>query len=252
MPQPRIRMFAGPNGSGKSTIIQYLLPHQIGAYLNADELEKVLHVTQTLDLSTYHPALDANRLTEFLKEKKRLKIGSAGKSFIPLIQFPVTIQDQCLHFDIKDINSYLAARIIDFIRYEFLELKISFTFETVMSHISKVEFLKQAQEYGFRTYLYYVATVDPEINIGRVHYRVQTGGHLVPEQKIRERYYRSLDLLMSAVEYSDRSFLFDNSSYGQKASFLAEIQSAEVLKLNTDLTQFPTWFVEKVMHEFMD
>ena len=35
-------MFAGPNGSGKSTIIQYLLPHQIGAYLNADDLEKQL------------------------------------------------------------------------------------------------------------------------------------------------------------------------------------------------------------------
>lgn len=42
MPQPRIRMFAGPNGSGKSTIKEYLLPHYIGAYLNADELEKSL------------------------------------------------------------------------------------------------------------------------------------------------------------------------------------------------------------------
>ena len=40
MPQPRIRMFAGPNGSGKSTIKDYLLPRHIGAYLNADELEK--------------------------------------------------------------------------------------------------------------------------------------------------------------------------------------------------------------------
>lgn len=38
--QPRIRMFAGPNGSGKSTVKDYLLPQHIGAYLNADELEK--------------------------------------------------------------------------------------------------------------------------------------------------------------------------------------------------------------------
>jgi predicted ABC-type ATPase len=41
MPQPRIRMFAGPNGSGKSTVKEYLLPHHIEAYLNADELERM-------------------------------------------------------------------------------------------------------------------------------------------------------------------------------------------------------------------
>ncbi len=46
MRPPRIRMFAGPNGSGKSTIKDYLAPNQIGAYLNADELEKQLLATQ--------------------------------------------------------------------------------------------------------------------------------------------------------------------------------------------------------------
>jgi CspA family cold shock protein len=44
-------MFAGPNGSGKSTIKDYLAPNQIGAYLNADELEKQLLATQQLCLS---------------------------------------------------------------------------------------------------------------------------------------------------------------------------------------------------------
>ena len=57
--KPRIRMFAGPNGSGKSTIKDYLLPRHIGAYLNADELEKVLNQTQILDLDTYHESLDS-------------------------------------------------------------------------------------------------------------------------------------------------------------------------------------------------
>ena len=119
-----------------------------------------------------------------------------------------------------------------------------------MSHISKVEFLKDAQEQGFKTYLYYVATVNPEINIARVQYRVSTGGHPVPEQKIRDRYYRSLDLLMQAVEVTDRTYLFDNSSDGEKAAFLAEIEQAEVLKLNENMTEFPLWFVEKVLSDF--
>lgn len=73
MRQPRIRMFAGPNGSGKSTIKDYLAPHQIGAYLNADELEKDLKYSQILRLENYHPDLKANTLIQFLKQKNESK-----------------------------------------------------------------------------------------------------------------------------------------------------------------------------------
>lgn len=247
MRQPRIRMFAGPNGSGKSTIKDYLAPHQIGAYLNADELEKELKQTLVLKLDHYHKSLDADALIQFLKTRKRKQ----ANEFIPLLSDnPQISNDGSIHFQQQEIDSYLCARIIDFIRMEFLRLKISFTFETVMSHNSKVEFLREAQKQGFKTYLYYVATVDPEINIGRVHYRVHTGGHPVPEQKIRERYYRSLDLLMVAIEASDRAYIFDNSSHGEKAAFIAEIEKAEVLKLNPAVEYFPKWFVDKVLDEF--
>ena len=75
MPQPRIRMFAGPNGSGKSTVKEYLLPHHIGAYLNADELEQMLNTTHQLNLMVYHSALKAQDLINFLKQKKRPQIG---------------------------------------------------------------------------------------------------------------------------------------------------------------------------------
>lgn len=242
-------MFAGPNGSGKSTIIRYLQPHQIGIYLNADDLEHQLKLTQQLDLMVYHAALSAQALLEFLQHKKKL---NREISTDLLSVNPIVVHHNIIQFDQQDIDSYLAARIIDYIRFELLKLKVSFTFETVMSHSSKVEFLKQAQAQGFRTYLYYVATVDPEINIARVHYRVKMGGHIVPEHKVKERYYRSLNLLMSAVEHSDRSYFFDNSSNGQVASFLAEIQSADILKLNPELQQFPTWFVDKVLTEFTD
>ncbi|NHB58954.1 zeta toxin [Acinetobacter sp. 194] len=247
MPKPRIRMFAGPNGSGKSTIIEYLSPRQVGAFLNADELEKVLKQTHRLDLSHYHSELSAQKLIHFLEQKIR-KVGQKSKPL--LAKLPVIQPDGAIAFQPSEIDSYLAARIIDFIRFEFLALNISFTFETVMSHISKVEFLKQAQEQGFRTYLYYVATVDPDINIARVQYRVDMGGHPVAEHKIRERYTRSLDLLMSAVEYANRAYIFDNSSNGQMASFIAEIEEGERLKLNPEIEQFPRWFVDKVLTEF--
>ena len=249
MPQPRIRMFAGPNGSGKSTVKEYLLPHHIGAYLNADELEQNLKHSHQLDLMAYHPALKAPELIDFLKQKKR---PNAGQLLALLKSEPVLLENGNIQFDASEIDSYLCARIIDYIRLEFLRLKISFTFETVMSHVSKVEFLQEAKRQGFKTYLYYVSTVDPMINIARVKYRVSVGGHPVPEQKIVERYYRSMDLLMQAVDASDRTYLFDNSSNGEKAAFIAEIQSAETLKMNSELQQLPWWFAEKVLKNFVE
>lgn len=249
MPQPRIRMFAGPNGSGKSTVKEYLLPHHIGAYLNADELEQNLNTSHQLDLMAYHPALKAQDLIDFLKQKKRPNAGQ----LVPLLtNEPVLLDNGNIQFDASEIDSYLCARIIDYIRLEFLRLKISFTFETVMSHISKVEFLQEAKRQGFKTYLYYVSTVDPMINIARVKYRVSVGGHPVPEQKIVERYYRSMDLLMQAVDASDRTYLFDNSSNGENAAFIAEIQSAETLKMNPEVQQLPWWFAEKVLKDFTE
>ncbi|MDO4578762.1 MAG: zeta toxin [Acinetobacter sp.] len=247
MPQPRIRMFAGPNGSGKSTIKEYLLPHHIGAYLNADELEYQLKHSAVLHLDHYHRALDAAALISFLEQKQRPQ----ANTWVPLLrQPPVLISASCVQFDPAEIDSYLCARIIDYIRLEFLCLKVSFTFETVMSHISKVEFLHEAKRHGFKTYLYYVSTVDPLINIARVQYRVEKGGHGVPEQKIKQRYYRSMDLLMQAVDATDRTYFFDNSTDGQAASFLAEIENAELLKINPEAQVLPEWFVEKVLNAF--
>ncbi len=72
----------------------------------------------------------------------------------------------------------------------------------------------------------------------------------MPEIKIRERYYRSMDLLMQAIEASDRTYIFDNSSNGQKAAFIAEVENAEKLRVNSELLEVPRWFAEKVLSEF--
>ena len=68
----------------------------------------------------------------------------------------------------------------DFLRIKLLERQATFTFETVMSHPSKVKLLEKAKAAGYRTYLYYVATDDPAINISRVQNRTKLDGHDVP------------------------------------------------------------------------
>lgn len=128
----------------------------------------------------------------------------------------------------------------------FLAAKVSFTFETVMSSPDKVDFLQKAQQAGFRTYLYFVATEDPEINIARVHHRVETGGHPVPEDKIISRYSRSLNLLFEAVRYAERTYVFDNS--GHERVWIAEVTAGEEIELKTDL--MPVWFKTALWDKF--
>ena len=106
------------------------------------------------------------------------------------------------------------------------------------SQPDKIEFLQKAQKKGFRTYLYYVATEDPMINILRVKNRVTLGGHSVPEDKIISRYHRSLDLLRDAVQFTNRAYIFDNS--GREHLWIAEITNGKELEMKA--SQMPCWF----------
>jgi predicted ABC-type ATPase len=92
--------------------------------------------------------------------------------------------------------------------------KRSFSFETVMSHPSKIDILVRAKAAGFFVQLFFVGTDDPQTNIERVSLRVAQGGHDVPRDRIVSRWNRTMALLHSAIQASDRSFLFDNSAAG--------------------------------------
>lgn len=113
-----------------------------------------------------------------------------------------------------------------------------------MSHPDKVVFLKQAQAKGYRTYLYFVATDDPSIIVSRVKLRVSQGGHDVPENKIRSRYVRSLNLLWDAIRLSNRAYIFDNSKDGSDRTWLAEVTNGNEFDIKSDM--FPAWFQRAV------
>ena len=80
-----------------------------------------------------------------------------------------------------------------------------------MSHKSKIGLLREAKRPGSRTYLYFVFTDDPNLNVKRVDLREKAGGHGVAKAKILSRYQRSLDALPDAIRISDESYLIDNS-----------------------------------------
>ncbi|WP_221178475.1 zeta toxin family protein [Pseudomonas frederiksbergensis] len=226
-------MFAGPNGSGKSTIKSVIGPELLGIYINPDEVEKDIRDTGFLDLKEYGVNGTGQALLEFFGRSTLLK-----KADLVTESQRVRLNDDVLDFSGILVNSYYASVISDFLRHKLLDIGASFTFETVMSSPDKVALLRTAQEKGFRTYLYFVATDDPLINISRVQNRVRLGGHPVPEDKIVSRYARSLDLLLDAIRYSDRAYIFDNSSH--ESIWLAEVTNGEDLELRTE--QIPAWF----------
>lgn len=239
---PKLRVFAGPNGSGKSTIkVQLDEVLHIHIYVNADELEAQAKVSGFIDLEPFGIQTTFPQLLEFhttsrllIKEglvEEAMKLGLVGSK---------------VDYRNVAVNSYFASVISDFIRQRLIEQGASFTFETVMSHDSKVEIMRQAQALGYRTYLYFVSTEDPEINVDRVRIRVEEGGHMVAPDKVRSRYYNSLSLLPAAVACSNRAYIFDNS--GDVSVLLAEITDGTQLEFKTE--EVPEWlftaYVDKV------
>jgi replicative DNA helicase len=113
-----------------------------------------------------------------------------------------------------DERTKRAQLIADQRRDACIKAKRSFSFETVMSHPSKIDVLVKAKEAGYRVYLYFIGTDDPQTNIERVALRVAQGGHDVPNEKIRDRWLRTMTLLQQAIRSSDQSYVFDNSIVG--------------------------------------
>ncbi len=86
------------------------------------------------------------------------------------------------------INSYHASFVATYLAEKLFESRQSFTFETVMSHPSKLDFLRIARKEGYKTYLYYNFTDDLNTNLARVQLRISDGGHSVsPEHTLVNR-----------------------------------------------------------------
>jgi predicted ABC-type ATPase len=139
------------------------------------------------------------------------------------------------HIADKDERDLLAWESCNHQREILIASGKSFGFETVGSHISKVELLQEAKRQGYTVILLFVATETPEINIKRIQYRVAQGGHGVPDDKVRSRYERTLRLLPEYFAVADYATIWDNSQENTKGA------SKELLRKDIDgtITIFP-------------
>lgn len=249
MPSKSLRVFAGPNGSGKSTLfeqIESLGQINLGYFINADFLENDLKTKGFIDLTSFGINANQRDLDKFLQtyQAKSLfeKATSDGRNINIEVIDNVIVDKQ------KGSLSYEASLIGSFIRHILTNQNKSLSFETVMSHSSKIDELRIANEGGYKVYLYFVCTDDPEINVSRVNNRVAKGGHKVRVANIIGRYNRTLKNLYPAIQQSRRAFLFDNSSL-EGFRLIAETFE-KTIKIHVETP--PDWFVKYVLPYYIN
>lgn len=236
----RIRVFAGPNWSGKSTMVNHIIEKgykQFGyalinpdRHINPDDL----NLTDVLDFSKFGLTVDEYSFRDYMLHSPFFK-----KCNISIRD--ILLNNNCFHIPNK--NSYIGSMLADYLRdcYVDSEEKL-FSFETVLSHPSKIDFLKSAKDKGWQVYLYFVNTADPYINSDRVKDRVSKGGHNVPPDKIRDRYTRSLENLYPVLQHCRRAYIFDNT---KNIHLIAEKDPDGILKLHVNI--IPAWLYDNVL-----
>jgi predicted ABC-type ATPase len=107
-------------------------------------------------------------------------------------------------------HAYEAAESAAATRARLIELGRPLIAETVFSHLSKLDLMRDARRAGYFVALH-VLMVPEDLSVDRVAYRVARGGHDVPVDKIRARYRRLWSLVASAVPRATSATFWDNS-----------------------------------------
>ncbi|GJL81319.1 MAG: ATPase [marine bacterium B5-7] len=132
----------------------------------------------------------------------------------------------------------LAAKI----RYQYIDAGQSFITETVYSHISKVQLIRDAQNAGFEVILNHVHVSSAELAYKRVLDRVGAGGHYVPKDRVYSRYDRTVANILMASMAADHTYVWDNSrESGHKDAthqFVMTMAKGQIIKLSNKL---PAW-----------
>jgi predicted ABC-type ATPase len=145
--------------------------------------------------------------------------------------------------------SYAAARAAEVLRERLLRDGVSFCYETVFSHPSKIDFVALAKARGYEIVLVYIHLSNSELNRARVLQRVSEGGHNVPADKIVQRIPRTLENVRRAIALADRVELLDNSLHSDPYRRIASVQRG---CLRTHADPLPAWARAVLAESFPD
>lgn len=127
-------------------------------------------------------------------------------------------------------------------RESLIRRRTSFITETVFSHPSKVDLVREAQQAGYRVTLH-VVVVPEAVTVARVAERVGRGGHAVPVAKIRARYRRLWPLVVQARTLADQCFVYDNSTAASALRLVASYERGVLL----GAAAWPRWTPKELL-----
>ena len=135
-----------------------------------------------------------------------------------------------------------AAILVDKMRYDSIDKKEDFTFETVLSSEYKLNILRKAKAEGYFIKCVFILTTDPQINIARIQSRVASGGHNVDSSKVVGRYYKSINNIKELLEICDIMHVYDNTETPQRI----------IRKHKEDLSIYPNeyWTEQDILELF--
>jgi len=96
--------------------------------------------------------------------------------------------------------------------HEFSSRGVDFAFETTLSGVSYARALTGLKKKGYAVHLFFLCIPSPELAIQRIKDRVRDGGHNVPPEDVRRRFFRGINNFFKVYEpLLDSWMMFDNS-----------------------------------------
>ena len=124
---------------------------------------------------------------------------------------------------------------------------LDYAFETTLGGRTIPALLEKAAKAGIEVRIWYVGLTNAELHTARVHARVKRGGHDIPEERIRQRYARSILNLIQLMPRLTELRVYDNSGEADphtgatpEPGLIVHLNRGKLLNV-CELTSTPEW-----------
>jgi len=133
-------------------------------------------------------------------------------------------------------------------RAQLIDTGTAFCTETVFSHPSKIQLIRQAQQAGFEVLLVFICVDNAALSAARVDFRQRSGlGHSVPWDKVIARYPRAIAYARQAVLVADYVLLLDNSRIATPWQPVLAVDHAKPRFVATEVPDWARGIVEAAL-----
>lgn len=125
------------------------------------------------------------------------------------------------------LQSKCAREAIRLIRF-YLANAVSFNQETTLCGKSIISNIKKAKELGYYISVHFVTVNHYKIAQERVAHRVSIGGHGIPNEIIKKRYFESFENLKKIIPICDEIIIYENSSTDEMLRTVCIIENGNI------------------------